>query len=58
MRGIVNESKGKATSLVIQEITIFNHLWVDLIKNNYENLIANLPSRSISTAHVQKRQIL
>ena len=58
MIDIVNESKGKATSLVIQELTIFNHLRVDLIKNNFENLIANLPSRTIATAHVQKRQIL
>ena len=32
MIDIVDESKSKATSLIIQEITIFNHLHVDLIK--------------------------
>ena len=31
MTDIVDETKEKATSLVIQEITIFNHLRVDLI---------------------------
>ena len=52
MIDIVDKTKTKATSLDIQEITIFNHLRVDLIKNNFENLIANLPSIIISIAHV------
>ena len=58
MIDIVNESKSHATSIVMQEITNFNHISVDLIKQNFENLIANLPSKPITTSHVEKRQIL
>ena len=55
---VLSESKPHATNLVIQEIIDFNHICVDLIKQNFENLIANLPSKPVSNSHVEKRQIL
>ena len=58
MIDILDETKTHATNLVIQEITNFNHIRVDLIKQNFENLIANLPPKPVTNSHVEKRQIL
>ena len=58
MIDVQDESKSHATNIVIQEITNFNHIRVDLIKQNFKNLIAYLPYKPVSTSHVEERQIL
>ena len=35
-----------------------SQICVDLIKQNFKNIIANLPSKPVPTSHVEKHQIL
>ena len=58
MIDIFSESKTHATNLVIQEITNFNQIHVDLIKQKFKNLIANLPSKPIANSNVEKHKTL
>ena len=58
MKDIAEETTSKATHLVIQEIIMFNQLRLDLINNHFDNIIANLLSRTIYNTHVQKCKIL
>ena len=54
MIDVLDESKSHVTNIVIQEITNINHIRVDLIIQNFKNLIANLTSKPVFTSHLEK----
>ena len=58
MHDIAKQTSSKATTLVIQDIIMFSQMCLDILRQNFVNLIANLPSKSFSDSHFKNVKFL